>query len=189
MAELIVVGFQGTHRAAEVLEQVQRVNADALIELTDAIAVYRTRGGRIRIDRSVFPTTHTETVSGAILGAIIGATLALPLAALVAVPAAVGGLSIAGATIGGTGGAVMAFDESTSWRESFGISDEFVRDVGAMVQSGQSALFVLASASDPAAVAEVFRGYGGTVLRTTLRDEDARKLQQVIATQAEPVVR
>jgi hypothetical protein len=58
-----------------------------------------------------------------------------------------------------------------------------------MVGPGQSAVFVLANTSDSATIAERFRGYGGTMLRTTLPDEQARKLQKTLAMQAEPVIR
>lgn len=182
MAELIVVGFPGAHRAAEVLDQVQRLNASTLIDLRDGMAVYRTRGGRLRVDRSLYPSTKEQTALGSVLGALVGASLALPFAALASVPVAAAALGIGSAAIGATGGAVVAFDESTSWKEAYGISDDFVKQVGGMVQPGQSALFVLAYASDPATVADKFRGYGGTMLRTTLPAEQARKLQEALVT-------
>lgn len=189
MAELIVVGFQGTHRAAEVLDTAQRLHANALIDLKDGIAVYRTDSGRLRVDQSLSLSTKEETALGSVLGALVAASLALPFAALASVPVAAAALGIGSAAIGATGGAVMGFDESTSWKDTFGISEDVVKQVGGMVQPGQSALFVLAYASDPATVAEKFRGYGGTMLRTTLPAEQARKLQETLATQAESVIR
>ena len=50
MAELIVVGFQGTSRAAEVLDQLLDLNAESLIDLKDGIAVYRTDDGKLRVN-------------------------------------------------------------------------------------------------------------------------------------------
>jgi hypothetical protein len=35
MAELLGVGFEGTHRAAEALDQLQRLNADVAFAVTD----------------------------------------------------------------------------------------------------------------------------------------------------------
>jgi uncharacterized membrane protein len=113
----------------------------------------------------------------------------VPLAALATVPAAAAALGIGSAAIGAMGGAVKGFDDAATWKETYGISDEFVKEVGGMVQPGQSAVFVLARASDPAAVAEHFRGYGGTILRTTLPPEWTRKIQETLAVQSEPVVR
>jgi uncharacterized membrane protein len=189
MADLIVVGFQGTHRAAEVLEQLQRLHAEIALDLQDAVAVYRSRNGKLRVDQSMHLTTGEETVWGGVLGAFVGALLVLPAAALAGVPAAAAALGIGGATIGATGGAVMAFDEVTTWRDTFGISDEFVKEVGGMVQPGHSAVFALLRASDPATVAERFRGHGGKVLRTTLPPEQARKVEETLALQRETVIR
>jgi uncharacterized membrane protein len=151
--------------------------------------VYRTRGGRLRVDQSVYLTTKEEAGWGGVLGAFVGALLALPVAAVAVAGAAAAALGIGSAVIGATGGAVMAFDEAVTWRETYGITDDFVKEVGRMMEPGQSAVFVLANTSDSATVAERFRGYGGTVLRTTLPDEQARKLQKTLAAQSQPVIR
>jgi uncharacterized membrane protein len=188
MADLIAVGFEGTHRAAEVLDQLQRLNADIALDLQDAVAVYRSRNGKLRVDQSMHFTTKEEAAWGGVLGAFVGALLALPVAALASVPAAAAALGLGGATIGATGGAVIAFDDVSTWRDTFGISDDFVQEVGGMVQSGHSAVFALVRAADPSTVAERFRGYGGKILRTTLPPEETRKLQATLALQHEPVI-
>jgi uncharacterized membrane protein len=110
---------------------------------------------------------------------MIGAALLAPftLGASAAVAASAVGATVA--TLGLTG-AVIGADEADTWKRTYGISDEFVKQVGGMVHPGQSAVFVLARAADPAAVAERFRGYGGTVLRTTLSREAAAKFEQVM---------
>jgi uncharacterized membrane protein len=189
MAELMVVGFQGTHRAAEVLDQLQQLSAGLTLDLKDGVAVYRARDGKLRVDRSVYLTTKAETAWGSVLGALVGAVLALPVAAFASVPAAAAALGIGSAAIGATGGAVMAFDDVVTWREHYGISDEFVEAVGGMVQPGQSAVFMLARAPDPTAVAEKFRGFGGKVLRTTLSAEQTKKLEETLAVQIAPASR
>jgi uncharacterized membrane protein len=50
-----------------------------------------------------------------------------------------------------------------------------------MVQPGGSAVFVMVEAKHPEEIAERFRGYGGTVLQTTLPSDKASKLQQLLA--------
>lgn len=183
MAELIVTGFQGTHRAAEVLDQLQELNALETIDLQDAVAVYRTKKGKLRLDQSMQPTLKEEAALGGLLGAIVGALFALPFAAFATVPAAAAALGLGGSVIGATGGAVAGFDDAATWRDTYGISEEFVKEVGGMVQPGQSAVFMLVRASDPAAAAELFRGYGGRILRTTLSPEATTKLQETLAAQ------
>jgi len=178
-AELIVIGFDGKHRAAEVLNQLEAMNESFAIDLQDAVAVYRTEDGKLRVDQSVEPTTKEGAAWGALLGGMIGAALLAPFTfgASAAVAASVIGASAA--TLGLTG-AVIGADDADTWKTTYGISDDFVQQVSGMVQPGQSAVFVLARAADPVTVAERFRGYGGTVLRTTLAKEAAARLEQVM---------
>ena len=56
-----------------------------------------------------------------------------------------------------------------------------MRQVGGMVQPGGSAIFVMVEAKHPEQIADRFRGYGGTVLRTTLPSDKATKLQELLA--------
>jgi len=180
MAELVVVGFEGKHRAAEVLEQLEVLNNLSEIDLRDAVAVYRTDDGRLRFDRSVQPTTGEGAAGGAVLGALIGALLMAPFTGGVSAAAAAGAMGIGAATFGLSGAAIGA-EDAASFKQDFGISDDFVKQVGGMVQPGQSAVFVLANAGDPRAVAEQFRGYGGKVLRTTLTPDAAARFQKLMA--------
>jgi uncharacterized membrane protein len=177
--ELMVIGFEGKHRAAEVLDQLEAMNLSFAIDLKDAVAVYRTDDGRLRLDTSVQPTTEEGAAWGALLGGSIGALLLAPFTAGASAAVAATALGV-GALTGGVTGAAIGADDADTWKRTYGISDEFVQQAGGMVQPGQSAVFVLARASDPAAVAEKFRGYGGKVLRTTLPKDSAAKLEQVM---------
>ena len=179
MAELVVIGFEGKHRAAEVLEQLEVLNENWVIDLKDAVAVYRTDDGRLRVDKSAQPTTREGAFGGAVLGGLIGALLAAPFTGGLSVAAAAGAVGTGAAIMGTTGAAIGAVD-AQDYKEDYGISEDFVNQVGGMVQPGQSAVFVLARAADPQAVAEQFRGYGGTVLRTTLPADKAARLEQVM---------
>ena len=182
MAELVVIGFEGTRRAAEVLQQVEDMNAAWTIDLKDAVAAYRTDDGKLRIDKSFQETSKEGALSGAMLGGLLGALLAAPFTAGVSTAVAATAIGTSAATLGITGGAIGA-DDAREWKEAAGISEDFVKQVGGMVQPGQSAVFVLARASDPAAVAEHFRGYGGRVLRSTLPPDATAKLQSLLTSQ------
>jgi uncharacterized membrane protein len=170
-AELLVIGFPGKHRAAEVLNRLETLNLSFALDLQDAVSVYRTHNGRLRIDKSWEPTTKQGAAWGALLGLISAALLA---------PFTLGATGAVAATLGLTGAALGA-DDADTWKRTYGISNGFVKDVGGMVLPGDSAVFVLARASDPAAVAEKFRGYGGHVLRTSLPPEMAAKFDEVMA--------
>jgi uncharacterized membrane protein len=178
-AELMVIGFEGKHRAAEVLNQLEAMDVSFSLDLKDAVAVYRTDDGKLRVDQSVEPTTKEGAAWGALLGGMIGAALLAPFTAGASAAVAASAIGASAATLGLTG-AVIGADEADTWKKTYGISDDFVKEVGGMVQPGQSAVFVLARAADPAAVAERFRGYGGKVLRTTLPKESTAKFEQLM---------
>jgi len=180
MAEIIVVGFKGTQRASEVLDQVRGLDEDWKIELKDAVAVSRAQNGKLQVDKSVQPTEEQGAAFGAVMGGMIGALLAAPFTAGMSIPAAGAAFAVGGASLGASVGGVMGGSDAADWKREYGITDDFVKDVAGMVQPGQSAVFVLAHAYDPAEVVQQFQGYGGRILRTTLSKTAAAKLQTAL---------
>jgi uncharacterized membrane protein len=58
MSQLIVVGFkQDMYRASEVLNKLSAMNDDWVVDLHDAVAVYRDYSGKLRVDQSYQMTT------------------------------------------------------------------------------------------------------------------------------------
>ena len=182
MRELIAVGFAGKHRATEVLAQIQELDLQGMIDLSDAVAVYRTKDGRLRIDQSVQPTTKEGGAIGGLMGALLGGLLAAPFTAGVSAAVAASAVGV-GAVGFGSIGAVAGAIDAEDWKATWGVPEDFVKQVGGMVQPGNSAVLALVRTNDPEAVIERFRGYGGTVLRTTLTAEQSAKVQQKLAAQ------
>jgi len=181
MQDLIAVGFPGMHRAAEALRQLQSLDATGTIDLPDAIAVYRTDDGRLHVERGVEATSKEGAALGGLVGAILGGVLAAPLTAGASAAAAAVTVGFGALGIGSVGAAVGATDAS-EWKAKYGVPDEFVEQVSGMVQPGTSAVFAMVrSDKDPVAIAKRFKGYGGTVLRTTLAPAKAARVQKTIA--------
>ena len=179
MKDLIVVGFHGKHRAAEILDELESMSEDWTIDLQDGVAAYRRDNGRLRIESSVNPTELEGAGLGGALGLMVGAVLAAPFtagASAAAAATAIGATAVSGGAMGAAMGGADAFD----WKGRFGISDDFVEEVGGMIQPGDSAVFALLSTTDPQEVADHFRRYGGTVLRTTLDPAVADTVQRTI---------
>ena len=179
MHNLIVVGFHNQYRAAEVLNELWRLNDDWVVDLDDAVAVYRDRHGNLRYQQSVAPTVGEGAALGGLWGSLLGALIAAPFtagASAAAGAAAVATGALAGGTLGIAGGAL----DADWWKEDFGISEDFVESVSNMIGRGDSAIFAWIRSSDPEMVAERFRGFGGTVLRTTLTPEQSAKLEDVL---------
>ncbi len=180
VAELIVVGFKkDMYRASQVLNQLLALNDDWVVDLHDAVAVYRDYNGKLRVDQSYQMTTGDGAALGGLWGLLIGATLAIPFTAGASAAAAAG--AMAAGAIGGTAlGAGLGAADASSWKEEFGIPDEFVQRVGTLIQPGDSAIYAILRTADPDIVADQFRGYGGTILRTTLNPDQQAKVEKVL---------
>jgi len=177
MAELIVVGFKkDMYRASEVLNTLQDMHENWVVDLNDAVAVYRDYSGKLRVDQSYQMTTGEGAAWGGLFGGMIGAMLAAPFTGGASAAAALAAGSLSGVALGATAGAL----DAESWKEDFGISDDFVQRVGTMVQPGDSAIFALLRSLDPDLVAAQFKGYGGTILRTTLNPEQRAKVEATL---------
>jgi uncharacterized membrane protein len=154
MTNLIVVGFKkDMFRASEVLNQLRALSDDWVVDLQDAVAVYRDYGGKLRTDQSYGRTRGEGAAWGGLWGSLIGLTLAAPFTA--GASAAVAAGALAAGVLGGTViGAATGTIDADWWKDTYGIDDDFVREVGAMVQPGDSAIFALVRAADPTYVAD-----------------------------------
>jgi len=176
---LIVVGFKGTRRASEVLSEVQKLDESWVIDLKDGASAYRTDDGELRIDQSVQATRGQGADLGLIAGALLGGLLAAPFTGGLSAAAAACAVG-AGAAGGAIGGAAMGAEDATDFKRQYGISQEFVDQVGKLINPGESAVFVLARTANPDLVAEKFRGYGGRILRTNLTIKQAVRAQRTL---------
>src|SRR6476659_10177393 len=177
MAELIVVGFKkDMYRASEVLNTLQDMNESWVVDLNDAVAVYRDYNGKLRVDQSYQMTTGEGAAWGGLFGGLIGAMLAAPFTGGASIAATLAAGSLSGVALGATAGAI----DADSWKEDFGISEDFVQRVGTMVQPGDSAILALLRSIDPELVAAQFRGFGGTILRTTLNSDQRARVEATL---------
>jgi uncharacterized membrane protein len=178
MAELIVVGFKkDMFRASEALNMLKDMNSSWIVDLHDAVAVYRDYDGKLRVDQSYQATTGQGAGWGGLFGGLIGALLAAPFTGgASAAGAVIAAGSLTGVALGSTLGAI----DAQSWKDEYGISEDFVQRVSALLQPHDSALFVLARTIDADAVADAFKGFGGTVLRTTLTAAQRAKVEATL---------
>ncbi len=184
MATLIVVGFKkDKFRASEVLNELVEKDYAWTIDLDDAVAAYRDYNGKMRIDASYQMTTGEGAALGGLFGSLVGLTLGAIAAPVTAggSAATAAGVVAAGTLGGGALGAAGGALDAKWWKDDFGIPDGFVKDVGALVQPGDSAIFALLRTADPILVAAKFSDYGGVVQSTTLSPEQAKKMQAVLS--------
>jgi uncharacterized membrane protein len=62
----------------------------------------------------------------------------------------------------------------------YGIDDAFIRSLGATIAPGSSALFVLVRRAMPDKILPELSPFGGTVLRTSLSNEQEERLRQAL---------
>jgi len=179
MSDVIVIGFQGKHRAAEVLSELQHLQRRPTFELEDALAVYRTNSGHLRVDHSMNPTKVQGGAFGGVIGALVGAIVALPFTAGASLTVAASTIAASATMVGSVGGGLGAEDART-FQNQHGIPEDFIEKVAALIQPGSSAVFAEAQVADPVAIAKHFEGYGGTVLSTTLSAKTAAKEQDIL---------
>jgi uncharacterized membrane protein len=166
MSDLIAVGFKGEHTADQVLNKLQALQKEYLIDLEDACVVVRDQAGQVHLKQSINLTrvgAAAGGIRGAMWGTLIGLLFLNPLLGLAA-----------GAAVGaGTGALAGRLSD-------FGIDDNFIRSVGATIEPGSSALFVLVRSVTADRVLPELRPFEGTVLRTSLSNEQEARLRQAL---------
>lgn len=169
MADLVVLDFDGVETADAMLTKLRALKKQELIDLLDAAVVVRPENGDVQIKQSVNLTAlgaSSGLSTGALVGALAGLLVLNPLAGM-----AVGGM--AGAAMGALSGSLS----------DYGINDSFIKELGATIKPGTSALFLLvASATQDKVVAETAE-FSPRVLKTSLSQEQEDELREAIAAQ------
>jgi uncharacterized membrane protein len=162
---LWAIGYDDVARADQVRDEIAKLGWDTgqagkYLILLDLAVVVRHPDGSFTLNREKFPgVTNILGCTG--VGFLAGLVLAAPLTGA-AIGAALGSAGTAAAT-------------------HAGISEDFVRDVEALMRPGSSALFVLDHAGDMDVILHTIRGLGGSVLKTNVDLERARLIQSTLA--------
>jgi uncharacterized membrane protein len=160
---LWAVGYDDIDRANQVREEIVRLGSDQQYLILDDIAVVvRHPDGSFTLNREKFQAA-ANIVGSSVVGFLAGLVVGAP---------------ITGATIGAmVGGAGTTLAVSSS----FGIGDDFVKDVEQMMKPGTSALFVLDDQGDMEVILHKIRGLGGTILKTNVDLEHAKLIQSTLS--------
>ena len=155
MSNLVVIGFDDQHKADEVRLTLVKMQREYLIDLEDAVVAVKKENGKIKLHQA-FNLTAAGAVSGGFWGSLIGLMFLNPLL---------------GAAVGAAAGA------ASGALSDVGVNDEFMKKIAGELQPGNSALFVLVRKATPDKVLDELKGYGGTVLQTSLTHDDEARLQ------------
>jgi uncharacterized membrane protein len=166
MSDLIVVGFKAEDTADQVMNKLTALQKDYLIDLEDSCVVVRDQQGQVHLKQAINLTSmgaKTGGLQGAMWGTLIGLLFLNPLIGMVT-----------GAALGAGSGALAGR------LADYGINDDFIRSVGATLEPGTSALFVLVRRVTADKVLPELQAFEGKVLRTSLSNEQEARLQQAL---------
>src|SRR5208283_3349994 len=155
MSDLVVIEFPSEAKAEEVRQKLLSMQKEYLIELGDAVIAVKEPNGHVKLNQLV-----NTTAVGAMWGALVGLIFLMPL-----LGAAVGAAS------GAIGGKLT----------NLGIDDKSIKEVGASLQSGDAALFLLIRKMTTDKVLEDLKGVGGKVLRTSFDHTKEEELRSALA--------
>jgi uncharacterized membrane protein len=168
MSELMIAGFSDVHRAAQVLHELRQLGRDDLTDLDHAITIAMQDDGRVQVQQTVDPSDADSVTWSAMWSAFIGEAMLTPDSnSMPAAASAASGIAVAPISRGW-------------WTNEVGIPREFIRDVRALIEPGDSALFMLVRSRSPTAVATRLRRAGGTVLRYPLESDQIARLRDVL---------
>ena len=160
MATLVAIAYPDQGTADEARQTVQQLESDLIIQADQVASISRDVEGKYHVH-----TTHggASAAGGAVWGGFWGLLFGL----LFFIP-------FAGWAMGAGMGALFGhFGEKT-------IDKAFQQQVRDYLKPGTSALFVVIEQATPDKAIAALDQYGGTVIKTSLSDEDTRKLQEAL---------
>ena len=164
MATLIAIGYPDQGTAEQARQTVQKLESDLIIQADQVAAISRDPDGKYHVT-----TTHGgASASG---GAAWGGFWGLLFGLLFFMP-------VVGLAFGAGFGALFGHLGEK------GIDKAFQEQVRDYVQPGTSALFLIVEHMTEDKTAAALEQYGGTVIRTSLSDEDTKQLQEALTPEA-----
>ena len=160
MTHLVVLGLDSREDAERVFDLTGDLARQQLLQLQDAAYAWRDDKGKVRIQQSV-STTGAGAASGALWGTLIGLIFLNPLA----------GMAV-GAATGAVAGKLT----------DIGINDDMIKQIGAQLEQGKAAVFILARSATVDRVIDALKPFGPTVIQTNLTKEREEELVKALQT-------
>ena len=170
--DLVVVRFQGRYRAVHVLTDL-RQRGVRLFDLDQAITVSWEDRHNFIVQQSINISGEEGARWARLWGAFIKVTLFQPFTERLSRAA----VKVASRGDDHRNGEPAALTRDW-WVSDVGIPDNFVRDVGALVQPGESAIITLAEKLDPHLAVSSLRDCGGSLIYTSLSHDQVNKVKK-----------
>jgi uncharacterized membrane protein len=159
MADLIAIGYDDVATADQAVAEVHKMQADLIIEADAVAAIVRDTDGKLHVHTTHAPTTGGGATWGMFWGLLFGILFFVP---------------FFGMAVGAGLGALFGHLGKDT------IDKQFQDQVRDMLKPGTSALFVVVEKVTPDKATAALSKYGGTVLKTSLSEEQTKKLQDAL---------
>ena len=165
MATLVAIGYPDQGTAEQARDTVAKLEADLVVQADQVASISRDLEGKYHVH-----TSHGGSSAGA--GAWWGGFWGFLFGLLFFIP-------VAGLALGAGMGALFGHLGEK------GIDKAFQQQVRDYLKPGTSALFMVIEQVTPDKAIEALQQYGGTVIRTSLSEEDTRELQAALTPPAQ----
>lgn len=162
MSQLVVINFETVEEAGELATTLRKLEKDGALKLEDMRVVVKDADGKV----SIHDDAGHPVAAGAVIGGVIGGLLFLF-------------APVFGIAAGAAAGAAIAKSMDLD------VDQKFVQEVADSIKPNTSALFVLGSNANRAAVVDALKPYKGTLLQTTLSSELEEQLKRALSERSE----
>ena len=159
MSTLVAIGYPDQSTAEQARQTVEQLQGELIIQADQVAAISRDLEGKYHVNTTHGPNAGGGAVWGSFWGLLFGLLFFVPFAGL-ALGAGFGALS------GHLG--------------EKGIDKAFQKEVRDYLKPGTSALFMIIEKATPDKAVAALEQYGGTVIRTSLSEEDTKRLQDAL---------
>jgi uncharacterized membrane protein len=160
MSDLIAIGYRDLATANAARDKILDLQRQGLITIRDAAVVEARRDGKIQLHQGA-SLAGVGAAGGALWGGLIGLLFFAP---------------FLGMAVGAAAGAI------TGKVSDVGVDDRFMKDVGAALQPGSAALFLLVDQITVDKVIAEMEPYHfeGRILRSSLSSEAEQRLREAV---------
>jgi uncharacterized membrane protein len=161
MSDLVAITYPDQHRGAEIFASLQRMEAERLVDLEDAVYIKKDYRGNVTLHQEV-SLTGTHKPPGTRWDALIRSLFAAPVSGQVA------------STAGGT----------MNRPSDYGVENRFVRELDINTPPGSSVIFILVRKATVAEVVSALSKFGGAVLHSALPPDAEQRMHTKASTPA-----
>jgi uncharacterized membrane protein len=156
MTDMLVLAFDGVDTADKARNTLIELNNQYLLNLNQAVEVVRAEDGQVKV-KDERRLTGFGALGGAFWGLLVGLIFLVP---------------AAGFVVGTAAGAIAGHFAK------YGFTKEYMSQINAAIQPGQSALFILADSVKVDRVVPMLEQYHPKVVRTSLSLNQEEKLKE-----------